>query len=252
MLPCPKCSYSNELGRIFCHQCGAKLDLSQIKAPSQGGKSLKKKRKSQTWKVVRLLLELTLFALVAFAIYLAWQTPTKPTDPPSTQSLLGADEKRIKLERLVAGTKSGKVEVTPSEVNAFLNGLTMEKPPEAWLVFAPQAVRMEFVEGAVKVKLWGELSVGKEIRKLVYCSYTCVPVTENGSFTVRATAGTVGYLPIHPWVMRTTGLVERFVAGAFAKMEQEQKALAKVTTIMVRPERATLEFHPKAVAPPAP
>ena len=34
MLICPKCGNDNELGRIFCHQCGDRLDLSSIKPPS--------------------------------------------------------------------------------------------------------------------------------------------------------------------------------------------------------------------------
>ena len=35
---CPKCNYDNELGRIFCHSCGAKLDLTKIKPPTEGAK----------------------------------------------------------------------------------------------------------------------------------------------------------------------------------------------------------------------
>ena len=38
MIECPKCHFSNELGRIFCHQCGSKLDLTKVKAPSEGAR----------------------------------------------------------------------------------------------------------------------------------------------------------------------------------------------------------------------
>jgi hypothetical protein len=245
MLPCPKCGYSNELGRIFCHQCGTKLDLSQIKAPSQGGKSLKKKKKSQTWKVVRTLLELAVIIGVLFAIYLAWQTPTRPTGQASTEDLLGADKKRIKLEKLVAGTKPGKVEVTPGEANAFLSSnLTMGKPPEAWLVFAPQALRLEFMERAVKVRVWGEFRIGKDLKKQVYFSYIVVPSVGDGSFSAQTTGGSVGYLPIHPWLLRASGLVERFLGNV--KMAQEQKTFSKLSGITISPERVTLEYQPPA------
>jgi len=84
MLTCSKCGYDNELGRIFCHSCGAKLDLSNIKSPSQGGAKLKRKGGTGGKLVGRTIVILILVALIA-VIYLAAQVPASARSAPPTR-----------------------------------------------------------------------------------------------------------------------------------------------------------------------
>ena len=63
MLICPKCGYDNELGRIFCHSCGDKLDLSNIKPATAAEKKLRK-AKRETANVTRWIVRLCIVGVV--------------------------------------------------------------------------------------------------------------------------------------------------------------------------------------------
>ena len=248
MLICPKCSYDNELGRMFCHSCGTKLDLSQIKAPGQGGPKLKRKKQGKPWRLVRLSLELGVLCVVMFAIYLAWQVPTAPVAKPSNADLLAADSKRFDLDRLVMRNKPDQLEVGQKEINTFLNSLVMEKPPAAWLVFVPETVQIELGDGNIKVTLWGELRLGEELKKKLFISYTCIPVVQNGILDNKPVAATFGLLPVHPLILENTSVVQRYIGGIFAKLDRERATLQKLSAITIRRERATLQYEPKPAA----
>jgi hypothetical protein len=245
MLVCPKCSYSNELGRIFCHQCGNKLDLSQIKAPGQGGPKIKRKKGSGAWKTVRVLAELVFLLAVIFVFFLAWQVPLPPGGEPSDQDVMSVDNKRMQLETLVNRTRPGKLIVTANEVNAFLSELKMEKPPDSWLGFLPEKVWFELGDGTVKVRVWGDLRFGDVAKKQLYVSYTVIPAVEDGELEFRPVAGRIGQLPLHLFVLEHVPVVQRYIGGIFAGLKRDQENLSKLTSITVTSETVTLQRESK-------
>lgn len=251
MLACQKCGYSNELGRIFCHQCGTKLDLSQIKAPGQGGPKIKRKKGSGPLKTLRVLAELVLLLGVIFVFFLAWQVPLPPGGKPTDQEVMSADTKRMQLEALASRTRPGKLTVTANELNAFLSELKMEKPADAWLVFLPEKVRFELADGSVKVRVWGDLRFGDVAKKQLYVSYTVVPSVQDGELAFRPLAGRIGQLPLHLFVLEHVPVVQRYIAGVFAGLQRDQANLSKLTTITVTSENVTFQRDPKAAAPAA-
>ena len=101
MVICQKCGYDNELGRIFCHSCGTKLDLSEIKSPSQGGKSLKKKKAGGTGKTIVRIINFAIVVVVIATIYLAVQVPTLRPITTTNEDSLSADKKRSALDDLL-------------------------------------------------------------------------------------------------------------------------------------------------------
>src|SRR5664280_650014 len=109
MLTCSKCGYDNELGRIFCHSCGAKLDLSEIKSSSQGGAKLKKRSNAGSKLLGRVIWVVILVALVV-AVFLAAQVPSIRPIAPTNRDLLSADKKRFDFDQLSSRT-------TPQEIS---------------------------------------------------------------------------------------------------------------------------------------
>ena len=83
MVICSKCGYDNELGRIFCHSCGAKLNLSEIKSPSQGGKDLTRKKKRKGAMLARLI-QIVIALAIVVTLVLVLQVPA--LRPISTSS----------------------------------------------------------------------------------------------------------------------------------------------------------------------
>ena len=68
MVICQKCGYDNELGRIFCHSCGTKLNLSEIKSVSQGGKSLARKKAGGIGKTIGRMINIAILVVVVSVI----------------------------------------------------------------------------------------------------------------------------------------------------------------------------------------
>ena len=76
MTICSKCGFDSDLGHIFCHSCGARLDLSAIKAPSQDGKSLTKKASGEPVRFVKYAIHVLIALAVITAVYLAVGVPS--------------------------------------------------------------------------------------------------------------------------------------------------------------------------------
>src|SRR5579862_9728543 len=120
MVICSKCGYDNELGRIFCHSCGAKLNLSEIKSPSQGGKSLAKKKKRKEGMIGRLIQIVIVLAIVA-VIILALQVPALRPISTSSEDLTSIDKKRFELDGLNLQKSPRTIAVSETELNAFVD-----------------------------------------------------------------------------------------------------------------------------------
>lgn len=248
MLRCPKCGYDNELGRIFCHSCGAKLDLNQIKPPGRAGRRLRKKGGVSATRLVRRVIEVAVLALVVLALYLAAQVPTVRPISTTSADLVGADRKRFDLEQLAQQRRPGSVSITEAELNAFIDALGFEKPQGKGIAVVPSKVQIELGEGETTVIFRGRITVGGQWNKNVLFRYTGVPMVENGQFVYRPVAGAVGALPIHPWILKKTGLFDRYFGRVFGNLKHEKQLLDKLTSISVNPRRVLLSYQP-AVAP---
>jgi hypothetical protein len=243
MLQCPKCGYDNELGRIFCHQCGNKLELDQIKPPSEGAK-MRRKVAGGVRKIVRTIIEVAIaVGLVAIVVLLCLVPEVNPVKPTGGE-LAAADVKRRALDRLVAGRRAGNVVINEVELDAYLNTLGLEKPKDTGIEVAPVTVRTDFDEGTVTIHYLGEIRLGSAVRKQVYFGLKVSPQASGGSFTLKPTGGWIGKLPIQPKLIELTGLFPGVYRKLFVKLEDEQKSLDKLSSVTVTPEHATLGFEP--------
>src|SRR5580704_15167710 len=120
MVICSKCGYDNELGRIFCHSCGAKLNLSEIKAPGQGGKDLTKKKKGGKGKTLGRVVQVVVVALIITVIFLALQVPTLRPISTSSEDLTSIDKKRFELDGLNLQRSPRTIAISETELNAFV------------------------------------------------------------------------------------------------------------------------------------
>src|SRR6266849_4128245 len=127
MVICQKCGYDNELGRIFCHSCGAKLNLSEIKSPSQGGKDLTKKKKGGAVRMLRRTINIALVLLIVTVIFLALQVPALRPISTSNEDLAAVDKKRFELDGLNLQKSPLMITISETELNAFIDTLGLQK-----------------------------------------------------------------------------------------------------------------------------
>jgi hypothetical protein len=245
MIQCPKCSFDNELGRIFCHQCGAKLELDKIKAPTEGAK-LRRRVAGGARKTIQTVIELIVALAVIAAVVSVWLVPEVPELKPTNADLVGSDVKKVKLERLVVSDTPGSLEITEGELNTYVNSLGFDKPKGAWLELVPVTLRIEFHDGGVRVIYLGELHLGDYVHKQIYLSLTGTPSIRDGSFDFDTTGGWIGKLPLHPKLLQATGWPQSYFGRFFDKFEAEQAALDKLSSVTVTPGKVLLTYQPRA------
>jgi hypothetical protein len=243
MLTCPKCGFDNELGRIFCHRCGARLNLSEIKPPVRGGKRLRKRTGPGVGRLLGRLVKLACAVALVFAVYLAWQVPAIRPIRTTGADLAAADAKRFELQQLANHPGPRTIVITEAELNAFIDSLEFEKA-EGKLTLAPTDLQIEFGHGVVTVIFLGRLDVGPW-QKPIFLSYTGIPTIENESFTFKPVAGAIGALPVHPWLLQTTGLFNRYFGRVFARLDREKQLLDKLSSIRVERQRVVLQYQPR-------
>jgi len=245
MLICPKCRYDNELGRIFCHQCGTKLDLNQVKSPAQGGPKIRRKRKGAFGRMVRSAVVVAVVALIAWAIWLAGQVPDVATTKPTNAELLAVDNKRIDLEQLVGAKRAATLEVSRTELNTYLGNLGFAKPEKKTVRVVPKALQIDVRDGAVTLRFLGELQIGDAFGKRVFISYTGLPMVEDAYFEFKPVAGAVGKLPIHPLLLDATDMMGSFFARLFKSLYPDYKLLSQLSSISVKNDHVVLSCQRK-------
>jgi hypothetical protein len=243
MVVCEKCGYDNELGRIFCHSCGAKLNLSEIKSPSQGGKSLAKKKTGSRKPVWRTINVLILFAVIA-AVFLAMQVPNVRPISTSSEDLTSSDKKRFELDDAIARKTPVAVAITEGQLNAFIGTPGSQKSQGTGLEIIPTKLQLELGDGVVTAIFVGKIHFGGSVEKQLYLSYTGVPTIEGGRFVFKRVGGSLGSLPISPWLLEKTSLFDRYYAKVFASLGQEKQVLDSLSSISVSPTEVVLNYQP--------
>jgi len=244
MIVCSKCGYDNELGRIFCHSCGAKLDLTEIKAPSQGGKPLTKKAKGGAGKLFSRVISVAIIAFLVVLVFLALQVPSVRPISTSSDDLNLSDQKRAALDNVLALKKPATVSITEGELNSFIQTLGFQGGTPGTLELVPTKLQVELGNGVVRLVLLGRLHIAGSIEKEMYLSYTGVPTIEGSEFVFKPTAGALGGLPISPWFLEKTGLYDHYFARLFARQDQEKRILNSLSSINVTPQSVDLIYQP--------
>ncbi len=242
MLACPKCGHDNELGRIFCHKCGTKLDLSQIKPPGQGGKRLGGK-KSGGGGAVKWVIRLVILGGLAWGVYLMAQVPDMRKIDYSSADIRAFYQQLDALKVAEARKSPVSVQVNDSEIAAYMATFKTQEAEGRGIKVIPGKLQMELGEGVVTTIVVGRITVGS-VEKGLYISYTGVPEITDGHFQLRPVAAAIGALPIHPWILEHAGLIQSYFKQIYGGL-QEKELLENLTKITVRSGVATLEYQPE-------
>ena len=218
---------------------------TEIKSPSQGGKSLKKKKAGGgAGKTIVRIINFVILAAVIAAIYLAVQVPTLRPITITNEDSLSADKKRSELDDLLLGKVPRTISVSEVELNAFVEMLDFQKGAPKLLEIVPTRLQLEIGDGVVTAIFIGKISFGGSVEKQIYLSYTGVPTIEGGHFVFKPVSGALGSMPVHPWILEKTGVFDRYYAKVFTKLGQEKQVLDSLASISVTPKEAVLTYRP--------
>lgn len=242
-LICPECQRENEGERVYCHDCGARLDRSAV------GARVQKESLKQTQKRVRnlfdpkaLKLRLMFFRLAKFVLgacalagviqmILPPDLPAKPENGALELSQINFD-----MEGAITRHSPPQLQYSEDQVNSHLGSALKNKQSKLnkpFLTF--ERAVAHFSEGRCAITVERSVSGFS-----LYTTTSYAIRAGDGKPVVTNKGGNIGRLQIHPLIMDNIDIIFADVWGA---LDREYKLLTKMGGI---------EFHDKSVVLTAP
>jgi hypothetical protein len=232
-LTCKQCGYVNEAERVYCHNCGTKLDRSilpkeeDLKKKEKPGHARKRiqrmanpgggaiKREATT------LVKTLVYAATAAALLLAAREPANV--PPAKGEL----SMRLVSSELMEAAESPQprgLAFTETEVNGYLKQAIKSKKGSGMIPgIEYERSFVDFEPGTVRVfseqSLWGYSLYSSVLYRLE---------VKNGTFTPTLLGGGFGRLAVHPLLMQYGDYLFHKLWGALKREHEYMKNMREV------------------------
>ena len=238
-LACPECRRENEAERIYCHDCGARLDRSAVikqKGGEEDAKATQRRlhsmfdpRRAKLRQNFFLIAKVVLGAVALAGVVQMLRSPDLPENKAGMGELPA--QINLDLENASMDPRVGTLRYSEDQLNGYL-GYAIKGRQAAltkyYLKFERLVVRLD--EGSCHATTQRSL-FGFPLS----ASVNFTPQLQNGAITAQTHGGALGRLPIHPQLMQFGDILFADVRTA---LDRERKSLVKL---------AALELHPKAI-----
>jgi hypothetical protein len=236
-LICPECRRENEAERIYCHDCGARLDRTALAKNAPKGEDVKETQRRlrtmldpQRAKMRHLFFKTSKVILGAFALAAAIQMILPPDVPPRGKTGDFPPQINLDLENAALNHSTTPMQYTEAQVNAYLGSALKSKQAALSQVLQFERAIVKFDEMVCSVTAERSL-----FGFSVFTTTTSKVTVQNGTLTAANNGGRIGRLPVHPLLMK---YADPLFADLWAALDRERKSVAKMGAI---------EFHPQAV-----
>jgi hypothetical protein len=238
-LVCSDCRHENEPERIYCHNCGARLDRSAVvrEGIPQGGvdtgtqKHLKKMFDSGRGRGKRVALTLGKVLLGACATAALIEMILPPNLPPQPNSYSFAPMISMDMVSAISSHQTAPLVYSEEQANSYiLSSLRRKDSPANEGFFPLRRVFVKFQEGICGINTERQL-YGLSI----YSGSSYRVRIDNGKIISATTGGYIGRMPIHPALMKYADVL---LQKAWDSLARERNSVAKL---------AGIEFHPQSV-----
>ena len=236
-LICPECRRENEAERIYCHDCGARLDRTALAKSAPKGEDAKETHRRlrtmldpQRAKMRQLFFKTSKVILGAFALAAVIQMILPPDVPSRAKSGEFPPQINLDLENAALNHSTAPLQYTEAQVNAYLGSALKSKQAALSKLLGFERAFVKFDETVCSV------TAERSLFGFSIFTTTSSKVTlQNGTLTAANNGGRIGRLPIHPLLMKYS---DPLFADLWAALDRERKTVAKMSAI---------EFHPQAV-----
>lgn len=224
-LVCGECRHENEAERIYCHNCGERLDRSAAAAqkpmvdPTETHRRLQKmleppsRVRHNFFAVSKLVLAaVAAAALVEMALPPELPAPTKIVSP------------QIDLDLENAHLRPSPLEYSQDQINAYLAYRLISKKAALTYPF------LTFVRATASFRE-GACTIGVERSLFGYSIFSRTSHrvdTSAGKIAAPNVGGWIGRLPIHPAIMQLGDII---FADLWSALERERKLIAKMGAV---------------------
>ena len=237
-LTCNDCGYANESERVYCHNCGVKLDRSvlpendpeeQARRAKARRKAAIKPRKINPFRPLAFLGKLFLVALYSCIAATLIQAALPPGDIPelSEEAAMMAPMILMDLEEAAGKQVSSRVVYTEEQANAYLKSVIRGKKPgggflkdafrfeRVFVKFGDQRLRVGTVQHAFNHPLYASVDLEAEIAQ--------------GKILHQTLGGSIGRLNIPGPIMR---MLDGIFSRVWSALEKEKTAVARAQSIV--------------------
>lgn len=238
-LVCPECRHENEPERIYCHNCGGRLDRSAVRkekaateeSPEVTHARLKRlmdpargRSKAIGLKLGKILLGAALAAAVVELLL-------PPDLPPEVKNVELAPMISMDLLSAIESRQPAKLVYSQQQVNDYLSStIRRSNGPAKQGYFPIKRLYSQFDEGK-----FGINTAYNCFGLTIYVAGSYRVQIDQGKIAANCENGHIGRMPVHPLVMQRLGLL---LGKTWATLEREKKQVARL---------AGIEFHPQSV-----
>jgi hypothetical protein len=233
---CAECRHENEGERIYCHNCGERLDRSVVIAKKKGQDPQDERRRlqkmmegpSKSRQNFFAVSKLALAAAVAAALVEIAMPPEVPAPTKATPQQIDLD-----LENAASFQRPGPLEYSQEQVNAYLTYRLISKKK------ALTNPVLTFVRATVSLNE-GSCTIAMERSLFGYSLFSRGSYridVSGGKIAATNVGGWIGRLPIHPAIMRYGDII---FADLRTALDRERKLIAKMGAITLHDGSVTI------------
>lgn len=238
-LVCPECRRENEPERIYCHDCGARLDrtaLAKIAPKGEDAKETQRRLRTmldpQRAKMRLMFFKVSKLILGAFAAAAVIQMVLPPDVPPRAKSGEFPPQINLDLENAALNHATAPLRYTEAQVNAYLGSALKSKQAALSKLLQFERAIVNFDENICKV------TAERSLFGFSFFTGTSSKVTlENGTLKASNNGGSIGRLPVHPFIMKYS---DPIFSDLWAALDRERKSVAKMGAIEIHPQAVVL------------
>lgn len=239
-LVCPDCQHENEVERIYCHNCGARLDRTAVQGKAEEGPTeertrqhLKKMFSPNRGKAKQLAVQFAKVLLGAFFLATVIVMLLPPDLPPAPKSYSFAPLINMDIVSALSSRQPPTLVYNEEQVNSYLAATLRRKDSPSQQGFFPlKRVFVQLQEGQCTVH------IERRILKLSIFSGSSYRVTvANGKIIGDNTGGYIGRLPIHRSVMKYADVL---FGKAWESLARERNSVARLAGVEIHPQAVTL------------
>jgi len=224
-LVCGECRHENEAERIYCHNCGERLDRSAAAArkpmvdPTETHRRLQKMLEPPS-RVRHNFFAVSKLVLAAVAAAALVETALPPELPAPTKIV----SPQIDLDLENAHLRPSPLEYSQDQINAYLTYRLISKKKALTYPF------LTFVRATASFRE-GACTIGVERSLFGYSIFSRTSHrvdTSAGKIAATNVGGWIGRLPIHPAIMQFGDII---FADLWSVLERERKLIGKMGAV---------------------
>ena len=242
-LTCTQCGYTNEAERVYCHNCGTKLDRSVLPKETQkkqdSTEATRRRVKRMTnpdgglMPQLKQLLNVLIYAAIVAALLLVALPPQDvPGKPEIVDRMVGSE-----LLEALDSTQPRQLVFSENDVNGHLRSV---KSKVGTIVPG-----MEFRRAFAQLEP-GKVRIGIEEAVFGYSLFWTIDEelsVVDGKFTSKQVGGHFGRLGLHPMLMEYAGQI---FSKLWLALKHEQEQMKQIQAVRVEKDRIIFITRPAA------